>query len=347
MQLPDVPNPLHMAVVVGINRYPGLTDLRSARQDAQRFAEWLVAVDGGGLHPDNVRKVEATGDEAPLDDPFNARPMKVHIDHAIQELEQRAAIVVRQRPDLWKQTRIYVYLAGHGFLPFGGRGALLTAEATANLPGANIEVERYVERLRAATEFHEIVVFMDCCRDFAITVPAGEPTWHLKQGVRKPVKTLVGFAATAGDPAFAVVRRKDSGESRGWFTASLLRALRGDAADPETGLISAVQLAPFLECDLVARSRPGMRQIPEMIGTMTDPIVFGRRSRSEFPVRFHRADVGVELLILDGNLETAGRVKGPDPTVELHLPQARYQLVAQDGRSGSVFTVNGATDVSC
>jgi hypothetical protein len=42
-------NDLHFAVVVGINRYPGIKDLKYARDDAERFRDWLVDLEGGGV----------------------------------------------------------------------------------------------------------------------------------------------------------------------------------------------------------------------------------------------------------------------------------------------------------
>ena len=37
------------AVVVGINHYPGLSDLKGAENDARAFQDWLVRKDGGNI----------------------------------------------------------------------------------------------------------------------------------------------------------------------------------------------------------------------------------------------------------------------------------------------------------
>jgi hypothetical protein len=54
-------NDHHYAVVVGINRYPGLSDLTGARADAEAFAQWLEDGDGGALPAANIRRVMAHG----------------------------------------------------------------------------------------------------------------------------------------------------------------------------------------------------------------------------------------------------------------------------------------------
>src|SRR5215203_5622809 len=42
-------NRLHFGIVVGINRYPDIRHLRLAKGDAEKFAEWLLDPEGGGL----------------------------------------------------------------------------------------------------------------------------------------------------------------------------------------------------------------------------------------------------------------------------------------------------------
>jgi hypothetical protein len=61
-------NEHHYAVVVGINRYPGLSDLRGARADAGAFADWLERPDGGAVPPANVNfgTASATPEWKPL-----------------------------------------------------------------------------------------------------------------------------------------------------------------------------------------------------------------------------------------------------------------------------------------
>jgi hypothetical protein len=47
-------NELHYAIVVGINRYPGIGDLSGARAGAEQLAAWLSDPDVGSLPKANV-----------------------------------------------------------------------------------------------------------------------------------------------------------------------------------------------------------------------------------------------------------------------------------------------------
>jgi hypothetical protein len=62
-------NEHHYAVVVGINRYPGIRDLQAARRDAEDFANWLRDPSGGALpdDDDHIIEVPASTDEEVLD----------------------------------------------------------------------------------------------------------------------------------------------------------------------------------------------------------------------------------------------------------------------------------------
>src|SRR5215472_8538461 len=75
-------NENHYAVVVGINRYPGISDLAGPVNDAAAFYGWLVDDTAGGLPPENAWLVEASAAEVHLLEPYDAEPKRWRIDRA-------------------------------------------------------------------------------------------------------------------------------------------------------------------------------------------------------------------------------------------------------------------------
>jgi KaiC/GvpD/RAD55 family RecA-like ATPase len=66
-------NDLHFAVVVGIDLYPGIRNLNSARGDAQAFSDWLKDAAGGALPGANVQLILEQG---PFDTAESAKPTR-------------------------------------------------------------------------------------------------------------------------------------------------------------------------------------------------------------------------------------------------------------------------------
>ena len=76
-------NDHHYGVVVGINCYPELGDLKSAVGDAKRFAEWLGREDGGGVEDDHLELITFDDDDV-SDDRSEARPQKREVHKALE-----------------------------------------------------------------------------------------------------------------------------------------------------------------------------------------------------------------------------------------------------------------------
>src|SRR3989337_3461357 len=110
-------NDLHYAVVVGINRYPGIGDLSGARADAEALGEWLRDPDGGGLPASNVKTVSVTEtEEAGFAGARGARPTRDEIDYALQDVRDAVRTKLGADQQLWEKTRLSLYVAGHGFV---------------------------------------------------------------------------------------------------------------------------------------------------------------------------------------------------------------------------------------
>jgi hypothetical protein len=169
-------NKHHHAVVVGINRYPALSDLTGARGDAEAFARWLERPDGGALPAANVRRVMATEEEeASFRESVLATPVREQIEDAIAACAEAARLAVRVDPSVWDEGRVYLYVAGHGLAPGGGEGALYLANAREGA-GRHLELAEYRKWCTRCAFFREVIVFADCCRTRESTVRALAPT---------------------------------------------------------------------------------------------------------------------------------------------------------------------------
>ncbi len=190
-------NPLHFAVVVGINCYPGITNqLTSARQDAEAFAGWLRSPAEGGVPAGQVELITAgAAEEAGFGYYWDARPVRQEVIRALARFHATVRTVSAHD---WPRTRLYLYVAGHGLVPPAGRGALVFADAKPPDYWSELldlgEYERLYERF---TPFHDVVLLADCCRETAFGMPASsQPPFSGR--VRGPTRCVLGFATRYG-----------------------------------------------------------------------------------------------------------------------------------------------------
>jgi hypothetical protein len=273
-------NDLHYAIVVGINRYPGISDLGGARADADEFANWLLEPDGGGLPAENVKRICATeADELTFATPQLARPTNVEIDYALQDVTKSLRAHLEADPTVWERSRIYLYAAGHGFAPQGGEGALFLANAEADALSRNIELSEYRRWCTSCAWFKEVIVFADCCRTrirnavrgFAPQLNECAAPWNGKAST-----WLIGYGASLGNPTYEDVPPGTDDHARGHFTAALLEGLRGAAPRDESGAITAAKLSDWVTT--IVRDRTRNEQFPqdaEIIGPLAADIRFG------------------------------------------------------------------------
>ena len=132
-------NPLHFAVVVGINRYPAIRDLRLAKGDAEQFAAWLLDPGGGGLpaaadgdklvtggHVATIVVDDGAVPEGTLRE--DARPVRKEVFQAFHTFRKAVEAHVQTNPEDWERTRFYFYVSGHGIAPDVRDAALLLAD---------------------------------------------------------------------------------------------------------------------------------------------------------------------------------------------------------------------------
>jgi hypothetical protein len=339
-------NPYHYAAIVGINRYPGISDLEGPVNDANDFHNWLTT--SGGVPENNVKDLLTPQDTPAAADVSDARPIKVQVDDVLEELHSKVASDTAD--DLlqrWHQSRLYVFLAGHGIMPRGGDSALLLANAR-NKRYENFEVSKYVEWYRKhGGMFKEVVFFADCCRNWCGQVePCNVPFDLSLTGPPATVFSLAGYACAPGDPAYeekeATVPPK---ERRGYFTKALLRGLGGAASvDPTVGAITAATLGSYVKFAVIEATRD--KRVPQDVkmpsSDITHTICFGTPGvvptsdvRILFPPAFTRR---VELRHTDGTRESFADAPRP---WSLKLRDGLYSVDSSESGDGTSFANDG------
>ncbi len=237
------PNPFHFGVVVGINAYPGgYKTLNGPVNDATEFANWLVDPQQGGLPMRNVRVI-VTPKRVPTK-PQTAKPTKQIIDEALWKAHEQLDAALEELPEEDRaaaraKSRLYFFVAGHGIMPGAGEAALLDATARRPRWQPNVELQSYITQLSRNGAFAEVCAFADCCRSADLLTIAGQIflTPPLRGG--GPVTRLLGLATGAGDLAFEEIEDSvDANQRRGYFSKILLARLSGNAADPQSGLVT-------------------------------------------------------------------------------------------------------------
>jgi hypothetical protein len=348
-------NDLHFAVVVGIDRYPEIRDLQSARNDASAFAEWLKKPDGGALPEDNVRLIFARDDEMPAGTHRkDSRPKRDDILDVLHEWRQRCATHVEQHPEDWQRSRLYVYVSGHGIAPAPREAALLMANAGPDWYGENLSCDRYMAFYESAQFFHELVFFADCCRERVENAPILDPPWTKVKGNNGKVITFIGYATYFGDLAFEPDPDEDPNTQRSYFTRALLEGLGGQAVDPDTGRIDSVSLALYVTSRVEElTSHKKRKQTPQMPSDPAAAVVFrshvsaeAAQQASTHPVTIaFVTPYGGKVVLRDGQHNV---LQEYDPTAGiwvLGLSNGLYQVLPVDPAVANPFRDKGLFSV--
>ena len=100
------------ALVVGINSYPGLSDLQGPVDDAERFAAWLINTPGVDVPKTNVSKLLTNVFHPPGPESYvDARPTASDFLGYFTRVLERQVESNQGQPG----RRLYLYLSGHGF----------------------------------------------------------------------------------------------------------------------------------------------------------------------------------------------------------------------------------------
>ncbi len=253
------------AIVVGIARYPALTELHGPENDAVAFASWLTDARGGQVPAARVTQILSSQFPAAKD------PTTAIIDAAFEQIiddaDQNGGRAGR---------RLYLFFAGHGIAPSVDESALLMANAARGMSGHHIPGRLYCNWFRTAALFDEVVLLMDCCRDVRTAAPVHAPPWEPRIGVT-PSRLFLGFAAEMGSASRERPSQNDANKVRGRFTEAVVAGLR--SAIDAGGEVTNVTLPGFVFSALLDEAErnnesPLVRQEPKF--QASDPIVFAK-----------------------------------------------------------------------
>jgi Caspase domain len=233
---PDGPS--DRALVVGIQRYPdlGLNPLQGPVKDAEEMADWLA--NSAKAH---VTLITSNGSDGQKWTVTDIRP---HPQDIIGEFENYLR-EANKKPVRRLGRRLYIYMAGHGFMPEPRHLALITANAIGDQAIPNIQATSWVDWFADQFYFDELVLWMDCCATRTFSYDGGRPL--LKKVAERQNgrgKVVIGVAAGATLEAFEG-NVGPNNEVRGLFTNRLLRGLRGEAAHSD-GIVRTSGLKSYL-----------------------------------------------------------------------------------------------------
>lgn len=210
------------AIVIGIDRYPGISDLQGPCNDAKLFRDWLIKPDGGGLDPANVQMRLSSDFPEPASSD-DARPFQTEIEALLVPFCEQAVMGAHIK------GRLFLYVAGHGFSdPQEMESAALYAANAKELYHTHVAVERYASYLRRLWAFDEIILIFDACRTTLpfqriIGPPLPEVDAHANA---EKVKMFYGYATGFGG---AARERVFDGVTYGIFTKTMIAALENAA----------------------------------------------------------------------------------------------------------------------
>lgn len=208
------------AIVIGINRYPGMTSLKGPCNDAEAFLEWVVEPGPGGVPPENVHKLLSTDIPVADDDVTSARPLSDQIEELFTELVGE---------NFYQHTgdRLYVFAAGHGMSDIERPESAAIVAANARTQGVTIPhspITDFIHFFHRSYNFKEILVFLDCCLDASAMRPlrsAGIVLTNPHPNANR-VKLLIANATLWSKKSF---ERDFGGQYRGIFSVALMNAL--------------------------------------------------------------------------------------------------------------------------
>lgn len=343
------------AIVVGIAHYPGFgrteteaRDLNGPDNDAQDVYNWLIAPTGGDLPPANVTLVRSSG-YPPAPNVIGALPAKQQITDAFEQLDSRAQ--QNDQAGLGQRVgrRLYLYMSGHGFAPRRKEGAVFVANATRTRTH-HVFATRWQEWFSNAEYFDELVLWMDCCMVFDLTVVPETAGYRILQGTS--VKSMFS-AYAARYPQQAVERQMpDDNRYHGVFTYTLLKGLREAVDNLVTREVTSQSLKSYLYANMKTnmtteqRADPSVSQDPDF--GFDDPIVFCKlptAGPTAVTLTFPPAAEGRTFRVVTGappkDIAT-GTVQ--HATAQVPLPLGLYFVKVDDIGLSSGFEISGASD---
>lgn len=243
------------AVVVGIGQYPALGQIEDASKDAEAFASWLLAENGGGLPAQNVHLL-VSHDTAPSK-PASAHPQQYEITRAFNYLGLPAGRRIGRR--------LYLFIRGLATKQ-DDNISILAADAQPNdLKGFSLNDT--MNLLRQGGFFDELVILAELDL-MAIALPrTSKPLAPFLSPPAERPKEVHIVVGHEGRPASF---NADAAQPRASLAALWREAVNGQAADP-TGRVTGQSIV-----DHIRQSRLGRRAaLPVITSVEPQDIAFG------------------------------------------------------------------------
>jgi hypothetical protein len=333
---------LHYGVAVGIDRYPGLSNLSSARKDAVAFHAWLQKA---GVNDGRLELVCIPDGSDPPAVRAGARPDADAIWEALWDKVEQVRAAVKANPAYWSASRLYFFFSGHGIAPTARDASGLAANSSLDLPGNSASIKALVEYLLDSGDFAELVMVADCCRNMPQRgTQTGRPPW-LKKTVKRSeeVKLAQMYATIYGDPAREPRQVRDPDSERGYYTRAILEGLGGSPlAQRPDGTVTTESLHGYARQRVIdltgGKQKPPLDAGSDLVLMEGVPITPpGRRSvRIKLP-----AGYAGPARLLDGTLTLVDSWSAGGGDRVLPLAPSLYQVEA-DGEQfadGGLFRV--------
>ncbi|HZH76968.1 MAG TPA: caspase family protein [Archangium sp.] len=325
---PAARNSEDWAIVVGISHYPELGNLEGPDNDARAFRDWLL--EKAGVPPEQVLGFLSSDFESARR-AQDARPTAENIESLFEQLislgeenEQRGS---RHRVG----RRLYIYLAGHGFMSGDGYPSLLTANARRRVHH-HIPGWIYASYLAQAGYFDELLLFVDCSLLGPFQTAPRVPPYMPREDSPSRAKVFRAFSTI---PPPHREHRTPDGRVQGVFTQALLAALNGRASD-ERGRITSTTLGNYLREGIREFQTPEERQGASGSGSLD--IIYDPSPDAEFviatvpPVRYrleYRFDPslqGQRVRLMSSRFKIVDEFQLLDPTMHLEYGGGSYWL---------------------
>ncbi|OSJ36549.1 hypothetical protein BSZ19_03730 [Bradyrhizobium japonicum] len=331
------------ALVVGIDRYPAISALFGAENDAKAFHTWVTSsgqVDGRNtlLLTSSAFTAATNADEE--------RPAKELIERFFTDIDNAAE--ANNQAGLGHQAgrRLWMFFSGHGFSPSLDKSAVLMANASLKRVHS-VASMLWANRFYEGGWFDEVILFQDACRTRIDDVELAPPFLRIKQASLGQIRRRF-YAFSAKDRLISKEKMFEN-DMRGVFSATLMQGLKGDARDPKTGAITTAQLKLFLQDNMKKSLSPAeldddeIAKIPEVY----DPDPFdilaapaGWNAAPTFPLAIAVGNPGGRIWIEGAAFATVASVNEAPPVWSLTLPRGFYRV--RYGGAEVTFEVTGA-----
>jgi len=345
------------ALVVGISRYPGISDLSGPENDANDFFAWVTSKEGGGVGPANAKLILSSGFQ-PAQYTQDERPAQDQIYDFFNWMDNLAQANNRKRLGSRAGRRLWMFFSGHGFAPSLETSGVLMANATLRQVRC-IGAFRWANRLYEGGLFDEILLFQDACRN-RIAAAELDALYLMLPEASTTQQRKRFYAFSAKDQKLSKELPFPGGKVRGIFTATLMDGLRGAARDPATGAISARTLRTYLQDNMskwlpdADKNNPDIATEPDVrdfdvLDIVPAPVPAPAASGPAAPpaaideiydVTVTLPQAGLSVTVQDGTFQPIKTANPAEQKWSIKLPRGLYRVVVP-GRQDTIFSVSG------